>query len=388
MSRVSAEHRFSLYYAVLFGSIGAMLPFAALWMSDVGIAPDMIGIIVAAPSVAMVFTTMAIGRWADAISDRRFAIIVCNWLMLAAHLLLFVSTGEWVVLVSLLVAGVVLAAKMPITDAAALNLTQQRNSDYARVRVFGSVGFIAALTLAGYIYEFRGIEVFVVGLLIANVLRLAAAYALPRMCRAQMAPAMAISGNTAVAGSSLYQPAILLTLLGAALINASHAMVYTYGILLWTNQGLSESLAGMAVSIGVVVEVALMWWFKSLTRNISARACLLFAALCGLLRWSVLAVEPSWFWVFAAQALHGISFGLMFLACTSFIARRVPEEAAARGQGLLATLSTAFMAGATFVCGQLFLTGGSDLYWLMGAMCALALVLVGCSFRYALDETV
>lgn len=384
MISASAEQRFSLYYAVLFGSIGAMLPFAAVWMSHAGIKPSMIGIIVAAPSVAMLLTTIAIGRWADNLKDRRLAIIIGNWLVLAVHLLLYASTGEWFVLVVWLISGVVMSAKMPITDAAALSLTRQRDSDYARVRMFGSIGFVAILTLAGYAYEFWGIGIFVTMLLIANTLRLAASYILPRMQRSSLSANPSTEKDAS--SGSLYKPGILLTLCGGALINASHAMVYTYAILLWTEQGLSESLASMAIGIGVVVEVALMWWFKSLTRHVSARVCLLVAAMCGVVRWSVLAVEPSWFLVFGAQALHGVSFGITFLACASFISRRVPENAAARGQGLLATLSTACMAAATFICGWLFDAWGSSLYWLMGAMCFFAVVLVMASYRFTFSE--
>ena len=385
MIHVSAEQRFSLYYAVLFGSVGASLPFAALWMSHAGITPAMIGIIVALPSVAMLATTISIGRWADKLIDRRSAIITGNWLILAAHLVLFLSTGELFVLLVWLVAGVALAAKLPITDAAALSLARQRGSDYARVRMFGSIGFVLMLTLAGYAYEHLGIGVFVAGLFIANVLRLLAAYALPRKLRSVRPESQADDGAEALTGS-LYIPGILFTLLAGALINASHAMVYTYGILLWTQQGLSESLASLAIGIGVVVEVALMWWFKSLTRNVSARACLLIAATFGLVRWWVLASEPSWLMVFGAQALHGVSFGVTFLACAGFIARRVPEKDAARGQGLLATLSTACMAMATFVCGQFYDVLGSALYWMMGGLCLLAVGCVAMSYRYGFVE--
>ncbi len=387
MPRASTEQRFALYYAVLFGSIGAMLPFAALWMNEVGITPAMIGAIVAAPSVLMLLTTIALGRWADSMKDRRLAIVVGNWVILLSHLVLFFTTGEWVVMGVWLVAGVAMYAKVPITDAAALNVTRLRGSDYARVRMFGSIGFVVMLAFAGYAYEHWGIGIFVVGLLIANVLRLLAAYYLPAMPRSATPQASeAAASDTATDADSLYQAGILLTLMGGAFINASHAMVNTYGILLWTQQGLSESVASQAVGIGVVVEVAIMWWFKSLTKNVSARACLLVAALCGLVRWWLLANEPSLPVLFAAQALHGITFGVMFLSCASFISRRVPEAAAARGQGLLATLTTACMAIATFICGQLFDHWGSQLYWMMGGMCVVAMLFIASSYRCRFAE--
>lgn len=380
----SAEQRFALYYAVMFGCVGAMLPFAALWMSEVGITPAKIGIIVAAPSLTMLLTTIALGRWADSLTDRRLAIIAANWVVLLSQALLFVSTGEWVVFAVWLLSGVVMYAKMPITDASALSVTRQRGTDYARVRVFGSIGFVAMLTLAGYAYEYWGIGIFVSVLLVANVLRLVAAYYLPFMPRS-IPSAQPLATATSESGS-LYQPGILLTLLGAAFLNASHAMVNTYGILLWTQQGLSESVASQAIGIGVVVEVGLMWWYKSLTDNVSARACLMIAAMCGVVRWLFLASDPSLPVLFTVQALHGITFGIMFLSCANFISRRVPEAAAARGQSLLATLATACMALATFACGLVFDSWGSQLYWVMGGMCVVAMLLIASSYRFRFVE--
>lgn len=384
MIPVSELQRFSLFYAVLFGGIGAAMPYAALWMDSVGIGSADIGIIVSAPSLAMLLTTIALGRWADNLHDRRIAIIACNVVILIIQLLLFLTTQSWFVLLVWLIAGIATHAMIPITDAAALGLTQRLSGDYARVRVFGSVGFIAALTLAGFAYDRWGINVFITVLLLVNALRLLCAWFLPVMPRTESAhtPNELSKQNS----RSLYTSPILLVLLGGALINASHAMMYTYGILLWSEQGMSETLAGLAYGIGVVVEIGLMWWFKSLTYNVSARICLYVAAGCGIIRWSVLASSSSVVFIFFAQALHGFTFGITFLACASFIARRVPEHAGARGQGLLASLSTASLALATFASGQLFDRWGADVYWIMGGLCALALLLISTSYRFGFSD--
>ena len=181
MKQATAEQRFAVYYAVLFGSIGAMFPFAALWMNQVGIEPAMIGVIVAGPSVAMLLTTITLGRLADNLAERRQAIIVGNWIILLVHLTLFLTTKEWVVLLVWLLAGITMYAKVPITDASALALARRNGSDFARVRMFGSIGFVLMLSVAGFAYERWGIGTFVTGLLIANIARLAAAYYLPLM---------------------------------------------------------------------------------------------------------------------------------------------------------------------------------------------------------------
>lgn len=391
MIHATAEQRFSIYYAALFGSIGAVAPFAAVWMDHVGISASMIGLIVAAPSVAMLLTTFAIGRWADGLTDRRQAIVVGNWVILLAQLVLFMYTDARWVLYVWLVSGVAMHAMIPITDAAALSVTRRNGSDYARVRMFGSIGFVITLTLAGSVYDSFSIGIFVFILLAVNALRLLSAWYLPVISRASVdklaTPKVTNTKDTQNSGfNPLHQPGILLTLLGGALINASHALVNTYGILLWTQQGLSELVASLAVGIGVVVEVGLMWWFRSLTGKLSARACLLLAAACGLVRWVLLASEPSIVMLFAAQMLHGVTFGIAFLSCASFIARRVPEGSAARGQSLLAIMTTACMAIATYFSGQLFDEWAAKLYWIMGGLCVLAMFAIAGSYRFQFTD--
>ena len=387
------EQRFSLYYAALFASIGAMAPFAALWLSHSGINTRMIGVIVAAPSIVMLLTTIKLGRWADGLPDRRLAIVAGNWIILLVNLLLFAYTDVWVVLLVWTIAGITMYAKVPITDAAALSLTQKRGTDFARIRVFGSIGFIVAIALAGYIFERFGIGTFLIVLLVSNCVRLLIAYQLPRIYRTSADCQVQKQGRThsAKANSgtheSLYQAGVLFTLIGSALINASHAMVNTFGILYWTQQGMSESLASLAVGIGVAAEVFLMWRFKSLTGRLSARVCLLFAAACAAVRWAVLASEPGVVLVFMVQMLHGVTFGVMFLATATFIARRIPETDGARGQSLTATLSTGCMAAANFAAGWLFAYWAGDVYWLMVAMCVVAALALLTSYRFTLNES-
>ena len=383
---LTPEWRFSLYYAALFASIGSIGPFFAVWLDSQGIDAKTTGIIVAVPSIAMLFTTVRLGRWADEIGSRRTAIIVGNALVLIAQLVFFWPQGPWVILVIWTFSGIIMYAKVPITDAAALSLTEQRGSDFARVRVFGSIGFVVALTLSGLVYDRVGMLAFVPILLLGNILRLWLSIELPNVGRRKSSRENdethhAPSVNT----SDLYQIGIVLTIVASGVIHASHAVFNTFGILLWTQHGFSETTASLLVGIGVVAEVLLMWRFKSLTRRLSARACLIIAAVCGIVRWSLLAMAPPLWLMFVVQILHGVTFGLTFLATASFIARRVGEDNAARGQALNATVMTALMAVMVYLSGHLFDMLQMQLYWIMAGMCALSVVLLLLSFRTSLE---
>jgi len=384
---LSPEWRFSWYYAALFASIGSVGPFFAVWLDSQGIDAQMIGLIVAVPSIAMMFTTVRIGRWADEIGERRSAIIIGNVLVLIAQLIFFWPLGPWVILVIWTFSGIIMFAKVPITDAAALSLTEQRNTDFARVRVFGSIGFVVALTLSGLVYDRLGMVAFVPILLLGNILRLWLSIELPIVGRNTSSAGDA--GTAAITDdqqASLYQMGILLTIFASGLIHASHAVFNTFGILLWTQTGLSETTASLLVGIGVVAEILLMWRFKSLTKRLSARHCLIIAALCGIVRWVVLGLEPSLWLMFMVQILHGVTFGLTFLATASFISRRVGEANAARGQALSATVLTVLMAIMVYLSGRLFDVMQMQLYWIMAGLCVASIVLILASYASSLDQ--
>lgn len=406
MINPTLEVRFGLHYAALFGSIGATAPFVALWMSHAGISPSSIGTLVAAPSLLMLLTTVWLGRWADGLADRRQAIIIANVIILAAHLPLFVHTGVWLLAPVWVLAGVALFAVVPITDAATLAMAARRGSDFARIRMWGSIGYIIGVTLAGLTYEQIGIAVFLYLLVAGDASRLLLAGTLPRLAAVLTlakpnpplsAEPVTLSASCSGAGLghaqsarktvvSLYHPGVLLTLAGSALVISSHACVNTFGILLWTRQGLSEGVASLAVAIGVLAEIGLLFSFRTLTRNISARTLLIFCAACGLVRWAVLASTPSLFWLFAVQLLHGVTFGMTYVATAGFISRRVTESDAARGQSLSATMAMSLTAAATLLLGALFDAGQEKLFWLMSLSCAAAIGALQLSRRFPVDD--
>ena len=179
---------------------------------------------------------------------------------------------------------------------------------------------------------------------------------------------------------------MLLTIGGAALINASHGLFYAFGLLDWSRAGIGETLGSALWSIGVIAEIALMWRFRAIAGRWSARACLLVAGGAGVVRWLLSALEPPLAVLFAAQMLHALTFGLMFLATGQFIARRVGERDAGRGQALSATFVSGAMAAAMWTSGLLYERVGTSAYAAMALSCVLGMLLVAASYRTSLDR--
>lgn len=393
---MTPERRIAAYYASAFGAIGSVAPFLALWLDSLGIDAGMVGIIVASPSIAMVFTTVYLGRRLDRLGERRRGIVLLNIAVLSVNALLVFVDSAWLILLVWTVGGILVHAMMPATDALALAVAHRRGSDWARMRLFGSIGFIVTLLLAGVLFEQVGIRAFLAVLLTGCLVRLLVACWLPAVeslpevmnsvpfaaTAAGVLPVVAASEQGA---GGLYRPGVLLALGGAALINASHAFFYTFGMLAWTRAGIGETLGSVLWSVGVLAEVSLMWYFAKIAARLSARVCLLLAGGAGVLRWGLTLWSSSLPLLFVAQSLHALTFGLMYVATASFIARRVDESDAARGQSLSATLAAGSMAIATWGSGLLYERTGTAPYALMMGLCIVGIGLIAASYRSVLD---
>ena len=76
------------------------------------------------------------------------------------------------------------------------------------------------------------------------------------------------------------------------------------------------------------------------------------------------------------EPLHGLTFALLHLACMDTIWRVVPIRLAATAQAFYATVAMGAAAAAvTLASGPLYSRFGAGGFWLMAAVCAVALPL-------------
>ena len=105
---------------------------------------------------------------------------------------------------------------------------------------------------------------------------------------------------------------------------------------------------------------------------------LALAAVCGFVRWGVMAQTADVAALALVQPLHGFTFALLHLACMRVIADTVPRELAGTAQAVYGLVG---VGGATAVLtvlsGWLFAHFGPSGFWAMALLCILALPVVG-----------
>ena len=122
--------------------------------------------------------------------------------------------------------------------------------------------------------------------------------------------------------------------------------------------------------IGVAKEIKSREYRVALT----PAGALALAAFAGVTRWTVAAQTTNVIALALIQPLHGITFALLHLACMRIIAGIVPPGLEGTAQAIYGTvgigLASAFL---TVVSGVLYARLGGQAFWIMAALCVVAL---------------
>jgi MFS transporter, PPP family, 3-phenylpropionic acid transporter len=368
--------RVSILFAAISVLIGINLPYFPIWLDWVGLSTREIAIVTAVPLVVRVAVTPIIGFAADRAGDHRRFLIGLSWAGLAALVALAQSRGFWLIFACALLFAVAWAAVNPLTETVAMSGVRAAGLDYGRMRLWGSVSFIAATLAGGWIVERQGAASAIWLVIGGAVLTTLAAHALARpiglgRLKAATSPPR-LSPRDAL--GLLRSRGFLLFLLAVGATQAAHAMFYTFGTLHWRELGLSTGWAGTLWAISIVCEVGLFAFSRVVFKRIGARQLILMGAAAALLRWTAMGFDPPLVMLVPLQILHALTFGATHLGAMHFIAETVPEAQAGTAQSLYASVTGGIaMGSATLVSGPLYAAFAGRGYWAMALIAAIAL---------------
>jgi PPP family 3-phenylpropionic acid transporter len=373
-SHLSTPQRMALFYAAGFLLVGIQTPFWPVWLAGRGFGPQEIGLIFAAAIWAKVVSTPALGALADRLGRRRAVMLALAVVSLAAYAGLWPVAGFGAVLTLNLVAGTAQSALMPLGDAETLAAVRNEGADYGRIRVWGSVSFIAAAAGSGLLLasapasEPIGNTVLIL-VLAASVLLLLACLAVPQ----SLGPRAGAARWRALAQLMTDRRFWLFTAAAAAL-QSSHQLYYGFGTLYWRTLGFSDATIGMLWAEGVLAEIILFWYSRRVASRLGPLGLMALGGGAGVVRWGLAGVVPGLGPAALLQVLHALTFGASHLGAMYFMARTVPPAAAASAQSLYAGLSTGIGSGLVMLAaGRLYAAFGGEAYLFMAILSATGL---------------
>lgn len=335
--------RISLYYAATFGLVGVTMPFFPVWLESRGLGAAEIGLLLSCTMWVRVFSNPAMTSLADRLGERRRLMILLALGGTLAALLFPLVRGFWPVLAVAALHTMLQGPVMPLGENLVLLAIRARGLDYGRLRLWGSIAFIATSIGAGALLAGRPdslIMGLIVGLLALIVL---ATLALPEMRPPSDRP-RALRPVRVLLTNGVF----LLFVLTASLNSASHSVLLGFATIHWRAAGLADETIGLLWAAGVVAEIALFAGSRIALR-LGTIGLFALGAAAGMLRWIGTAVTTE-IWALAFfQALHALTFGATHLAAMNFIGRAVPAHYSATAQGLYSSLSTGVVVGLTMM---------------------------------------
>ena len=338
-----------------------------------------LGFVLAAGTAIRLLAAPIAGRVGDHLQNLRAVLVVCTALAAAVTLGYLEAQGFWLFLAVSLLHAAALAPMPVLADALALgNATPpagsgRRGFEYGRVRGAGSAAFIIGTLLSGQAVAALGLDVIVWLQAVLLAAAALAAFRVPEIVHQRGGMPRRGAGRDVLALLRIarFRNVVLV----AALILGSHAMHDAFAVIRWSAAGIGPGISSLLWSEAVAAEVLVFFLAgPAIIARLTPAGAIALAAMAGAVRWAVMALTADTLALVLVQPLHGLTFALLHLSCMRLIARTVPPGLEGTAQALYATVGIgAATALLTLASGPLYGRVGPAGFWLMAALCLLAL---------------
>jgi PPP family 3-phenylpropionic acid transporter len=330
-----------------------------------------VGVFTGAGVVVRIVAGLAIPLLADRLGARRQVMAGIAVLGAAVFTLHPLIEDRTLLLLATMATGLVYPGMIPIADALTSAAGRAHGFAYGQARAWGSLTFLVAnLGVGALIAEF-GVDVarlWIVVCLAASVL-----FALTHPGGGFISPGARPGLRDAV--SLVRKPVFAVFLLAIGFAEASHAVYYAYGSIHWQSLGLGAAEIGLLWAFPVGLEVVLMFAFGSvIVARLGPVGAIALSGAAGILRWGIMMTDPTGVILWAAQALHIITYAVGHLGAIAFLAVAVEERLASTAQGLFgAAFGGLLTACAMAVSAQIYTGAGGMTFALAATMSAIGL---------------
>ncbi len=362
--------RLSLFYAGFFLSGGILLPFWPVWLTSRGLTPTELGVVLAIGQWIKVAATLVTGGVADRSGDPRRVMQILAAAAVAGYVACIPAHGFAALATLNALTAACLAALLPVGDALAITATRQGRADFGRVRLWGTIAFIAATLLGGRILTGRAADVILALVIALTAVNVGTCLLLPRN------PTHLAAGVTrGSAWRLMLTRRHLIFLAVSTLIAASHSVYYGFGSLWWKAQGFSDATIAWLWAEGAAAEAVFLYFGARAVARCGPVPLMALGAASGALRWTALAFTADLRVLVLAQLLHAGTVAAAGLGGIHYLGRTIPPGQAATGQAITAAVVGGFGFGVFMpLAGVLYGAYGGGAYLAMAALSAAAAV--------------
>ena len=358
----------------------ALLYFPAM-LRDLGMTDVEIGIVVSLPFLLRM-VGMPIGTaLADKVSDRALILIWSAAVSLATTLVLFFAHSFWPLVLFYSVQSLFYAPFVPIAEAILVSGVRRWGFDYGFLRMWGSIAFVVSTLLGGWLLELYGGRMVLPAMTVFFCFATLVAVAAPRIGRDR--PAERPGAAVRVSGRSpFWRTDFLLVIMGAAIVQGSHGLLFGFATNYWTAHGISGIQVSFLWTAAVVAEIMLFFLSGRYLSRFPHLWLVLFGCLAAVLRWGLFPLLDGFWPYLVLQANHAFTFAIIHVGIQRFLMERIGEERGASAQGFYQFFVSIFTVATSWASGFIFHAYNVQGFYIMaliataGVACVLAAILL------------
>lgn len=326
--------RLSGFYFFYFATLGALVPYWGLYLKSIGFAPVDIGVLMALLMLSRIVAPVIWAWIADHHAQRMRVVRIAALITVIAFSGVFFGTGFWWLAGVMMVFSFFWNASLPLLEVITMNHSGGHAGAYGRVRLWGSLGFIASVLALGPVIDGHG-----PWWVLPSLMTLMGGIWL----YSQLLPESEVQAPTLHAGrlrDVLRRPEVVAFLLACFLMQSSHGPYYTFYSIYLEANGYSKSLIGALWAFAVVCEIGVFLVMRRLLQYVALRVVLLMSFALAALRWLLIGHYPESLSVLiVAQVLHAASFGSFHASAIQMVYRFFTGRHQHRGQAIYGSAS-------------------------------------------------
>lgn len=373
-SPVVPAPRLAGFYFGYFALIGAFMPYWNLYLEHLGFEKAIIGVLASITVVTRIIAPSVWGYLADRSGQRMRWVRVGTFAQLIAWcaVLLLPNTLFWLAII-LFAFSFFQNAILAQFEAVTLFWLGDSRDRYGMIRLWGSVGFIAAVFGLGWWFDLTSIAQ-----LPLMMVGLAALTWWMSMLIAEPPQRQASRQSSVSLRQVLQRPRVGWFFVVQFLLLLSHAPFYSFYSNYLQGYGYSTHTIGLLWSVGVLAEVLMFTQSHRLMAWGTERLLLLSCLALTAVRWGLVGYYPEYLTIqIVAQAIHAFSFALFQSLAMRLIFREFNPDQQGRAQALYSMVWGMGVAFGSLLAGLYWdQFGGSAMFYAAALICVVASLLM------------
>ena len=370
--------RLSRFYFSYYFFVGAFVPYWGLYLQSEHFSAADIGILMSLFQISRIFAPNFWGWLADHTGKRAQWIKLTSFLGLCGFMAVFWAHGFFWLFFVMAALSLFTSSTLPLAESLTLAHLATTNGHYSRIRMWGSLGFIVASVVLGFVIDASGIKSILWFLLLVQMTLFALSYTLPD-------PKLVAHENDHF---SIWQvikhPNVIALLIGCSLMVTAHGVLYNFYSIYLSQHGYSKGTIGLLWAVGVVCEIGIFMLMPKIMNRYSLKTILITSLALAVLRFSLIGAAIDHLWLLIlAQSLHAATFGSFHAASVEVITQFFKGRHQAKGQAIYN--SVAYGIGGTIggISGGYALQylGGQQTFMLAAIFPLIGLIVIGAGLK-------